>query len=275
VSEQNEERLEAVPAGAELDAAQAEAEGYDLPDPGEDLQVEPAFDDLPEWPRTRYTLVDKDVASHFDLHYDEKRVGLVWYTSSRSEYEASVRGISLHPLEMRMRCEPWLLRSSAMVRDITWMLYELGICDTLYASPVVAIDIASKSPVAWFETDTGPYHGFIVRPDNVFLGGRCETCTPCRSIQTARDQSADSWVYFVRAGATGPIKIGRSNNVDGRVSTLQTGNHEPLQVIAKIPGGQAVEAMLHTALEPHALRGEWFKAAPEVLRLIDELRGRR
>ena len=42
------------------------------------------------------------------------------------------------------------------------------------------------------------------------------------------------YVYFVKAGCTGPIKIGVAVNVKKRINTLQTGNHLKLTLVAKI-----------------------------------------
>jgi hypothetical protein len=110
----------------------------------------------------------------------------------------------------------------------------------------------------------------------VFDGGSeglCGKCLPCRSAEQDRAQAAKNWVYFIRAGSSGPIKIGRSNNVDGRLSGLQTAHHADLKLILKVPGGAAVESAFHAALSQYRIRGEWFQPDAEVLRFIEELRG--
>lgn len=71
-------------------------------------------------------------------------------------------------------------------------------------------------------------------------------------------------VYFIRAGRKGPIKIGVAKNVKRRVETLQTGNHEPLLILAIIPcNGKALaynlESQLHSIYSRDRIIGEWFK----------------
>lgn len=78
-----------------------------------------------------------------------------------------------------------------------------------------------------------------------------------------------SVVYFIQAGAGGPIKIGVATDIARRVATLQTGSPEPLVVLATIAGGRAVEGRFHRALSLHRLRSEWFNPTPEVAQAVD------
>ena len=71
------------------------------------------------------------------------------------------------------------------------------------------------------------------------------------------------YVYFIRAGSNGPIKIGVAENVESRMETLQTGNHMELQIVAKIKctGRKAAyrrEATFHREFSYKRIRGEWF-----------------
>lgn len=78
-------------------------------------------------------------------------------------------------------------------------------------------------------------------------------------------------VYFVQAGASGPIKIGYSQNTQGRLASLQTGNHEPLTVLASFEHADAkrIESMLHDKFSEHRIDGEWFRPSHEIIALID------
>jgi len=71
------------------------------------------------------------------------------------------------------------------------------------------------------------------------------------------------YVYFIRAGHTGPIKIGVASNVDRRLDTLQTGNHMELFLVAKIKcqsktHAYSIENALHKKFKGKRIRGEWF-----------------
>ena len=74
-------------------------------------------------------------------------------------------------------------------------------------------------------------------------------------------------VYFVRAGSDGPIKIGQTDNaVTDRLRTLQTGNHNELQLMAC--SRLLSERRLHQIFAHLRIRGEWFKAEPELLSAV-------
>ena len=72
------------------------------------------------------------------------------------------------------------------------------------------------------------------------------------------------YVYFIRAGNSGAIKIGMAANIDRRMEVLQTGNAFKLHVIALIPCDcreQAlhIEQMIHKFFAKQRIRGEWFQ----------------
>lgn len=67
-----------------------------------------------------------------------------------------------------------------------------------------------------------------------------------------------SSTYVVRAGSTGPVKIGRSKDPVNRIAELQTACAEQLVLLHLIPFD--IEAELHRRLSPWRVRGEWFSA---------------
>lgn len=72
-------------------------------------------------------------------------------------------------------------------------------------------------------------------------------------------------VYFVEAGDTGIIKIGKADNLDQRLKQMQPYCPHPLKVLAVAPGGLGAEGRIHERFGKHRLHGEWF-------RLTDQLR---
>lgn len=84
------------------------------------------------------------------------------------------------------------------------------------------------------------------------------------------------FVYFVQAGdARGPIKIGYSRNVEKRIESLQTGNHLPIRLLAKIdhPNAPDIERGLHAEFADIRLEGEWFRADERITSVIAALSG--
>jgi len=71
------------------------------------------------------------------------------------------------------------------------------------------------------------------------------------------------YVYFIRAGKAGPIKIGIASDVERRIADMQTGNAYILESILTIPcksriHAQSVENSLHAFFRKQRIRGEWF-----------------
>ncbi|MDA3854934.1 MAG: GIY-YIG nuclease family protein [Candidatus Woesearchaeota archaeon] len=69
----------------------------------------------------------------------------------------------------------------------------------------------------------------------------------------------DYIIYFALNPQENAIKIGRTKNLDSRLSTLQTGNIHKLRLIAKLPNVSAsFESHIHDMCKAYHKRGEWF-----------------
>lgn len=75
-------------------------------------------------------------------------------------------------------------------------------------------------------------------------------------------------IYFVQA-ASGPIKIGYTNDWGKRRIALQAGNPDKLTTLLVIPGEWSDEQALHRVFATHRVRSEWFAACPEILAYIE------
>jgi hypothetical protein len=81
--------------------------------------------------------------------------------------------------------------------------------------------------------------------------------------------SAHLYMLWVPSGY---VKIGVSNDICGRRSTIQIGNHEPVSVLCAVDADDAgieatvLERSIHEILWVglHHVRGEWFKAGPHL-----------
>ena len=72
------------------------------------------------------------------------------------------------------------------------------------------------------------------------------------------------YVYFIRAGNQGAIKVGVARNVERRMATMQTGNAFELKLMACIRcvsrnDAYNLEAKIHNKFKRQRIRGEWFQ----------------
>jgi hypothetical protein len=78
-----------------------------------------------------------------------------------------------------------------------------------------------------------------------------------------------TFVYFIRAGDIGPIKIGMSRNVESRLAKMQTDTPMLLKLLGCIPGGKTEEHNLHLRLSAYRVSGEWFRPDPVVIAAVE------
>lgn len=74
--------------------------------------------------------------------------------------------------------------------------------------------------------------------------------------------------YFFRMGESGPIKIGRSTNVEGRLASLSKGAPSPLVVLKVMPGD--VEREMHKKFAHLRKHQEWFEPGEDLLAFLSE-----
>lgn len=78
-------------------------------------------------------------------------------------------------------------------------------------------------------------------------------------------------IYFLRAGADGPVKIGRTKDqrtLKQRVATLQIGQAHRLVILRTIEGDRAEEAWLHGLFAGVRMAGEWFQYSEEMRAVV-------
>lgn len=89
--------------------------------------------------------------------------------------------------------------------------------------------------------------------------------------ESLRDFRSGQVVYFIQAGATGPIKIGIACDIHRRHFELQNQHYEELRLLATTTGGLRLERELHRRFAEHRIRGEWFAPHPRILAEIERL----
>lgn len=77
-----------------------------------------------------------------------------------------------------------------------------------------------------------------------------------------------TYIYFIQAGDSGPIKIGKTRYIKKRLRSLQTINSEDLQVRGWMPEGDWTEKQLHQKFAVYKQKGEWFLPSEDILTFI-------
>jgi len=79
-------------------------------------------------------------------------------------------------------------------------------------------------------------------------------------------KNSSSFIYIVKqVNDDGFIKIGKANNVERRVASLQVGSPYKLKIIKIIKANTSshallIEKALHRKFKKHKVRGEWYKS---------------
>lgn len=71
-------------------------------------------------------------------------------------------------------------------------------------------------------------------------------------------------VYLIQPVHGGLVKIGSAYSPTSRLDEIQRMSPVPLQVVATIPGGYAVETELHQRFADDRSHGEWFRPSEEL-----------
>lgn len=84
---------------------------------------------------------------------------------------------------------------------------------------------------------------------------------PRRSILASQPTDETDYVYLIRMGRTRLYKIGKSNDPQGRLVSLQSASPYKLKLLHtfKADNAAAAEESLHATLHDNRLEGEWFK----------------
>ena len=75
-------------------------------------------------------------------------------------------------------------------------------------------------------------------------------------------------IYFIQNEATLAIKVGYTENVKGRLSSLRTSCADRLRLLGTISGGMAEERAIHARFAADRLSGEWFRPSPALVDFI-------
>jgi hypothetical protein len=83
-------------------------------------------------------------------------------------------------------------------------------------------------------------------------------------------EPAHGHLYFIQSIQGGPIKIGRTLDIDKRIGQLQTSSPEQLVLVGFILNEGHKESELHYKFRQFRLHGEWFEPVAELIEYIKE-----
>lgn len=111
--------------------------------------------------------------------------------------------------------------------------------------------------------DVVPFQEGPDEPRNVWLH---------RRVDQASGRGTRGVCYFIGA-QSGPVKIGFTVDLKGRLAKLRASSPLPLEVLATRSGGEARESVYHEQFAADRLHGEWFARTPAILAEIERLNG--
>lgn len=79
------------------------------------------------------------------------------------------------------------------------------------------------------------------------------------------------FIYFIgiKGEADGPIKIGKTSNLEQRLAAHQVSNHKELELLAFVECPRPIEEWIHKLFADDKIRGEWFKQSERLLALME------
>lgn len=79
-------------------------------------------------------------------------------------------------------------------------------------------------------------------------------------------------IYFAKPiGMQGPVKIGMTQRIEERLTSLNALAAFPLELVATMPGDRHLEARLHHKFIDDRSHGEWFRWSPELQAVMDAI----
>jgi hypothetical protein len=81
---------------------------------------------------------------------------------------------------------------------------------------------------------------------------------------------SQTFIYAIYCPNKQEVKIGYAGNPISRLSQLQTGTTDRLDLLMTFVGGLAEEKQIHKELANYRISGEWFKYSPLVFSILSD-----
>lgn len=76
-------------------------------------------------------------------------------------------------------------------------------------------------------------------------------------------------VYFIKLEETSFVRIGFTNDLEGRVRNLKSSNPHKIRVIGTCEGERQMESYYHSAFKNLHVHGDWFREGPELKKFLE------
>lgn len=138
---------------------------------------------------------------------------------------------------------------------------------------VTSLSLVGAPDQVWWDLARAVLDREVVPPCGLNVSQRALLAAMMIELIESRREGARGGVvvYFVRDRQSDLIKIGSSCNERKRLRSLQTAHGGQLWLMATCPGGRAREYQLHCRFAASRVRGEWFRASPDLLAFIEQL----
>lgn len=118
--------------------------------------------------------------------------------------------------------------------------------------PVTAIDAVEK----------------LLDAEIAMASGNIPKYTPEEKIVLAKAVMGTTWIYFIACPENGLVKIGQAKNIEKRLSSLRTSSPVEIRLAAAVRFVPECEQWMHAAFRHLRVKGEWFRAEPELIEMM-------
>ena len=120
----------------------------------------------------------------------------------------------------------------------------------------------------------GKYYAAYPSSNRKYCSQKCTGAAKRKNPKPAykeKDLNEPTFIYFVQQDKGGPIKIGVSQEPAARLSQLQVGNPDSLNLLATVLSDTKTEQQLHQVFSKDSIRGEWFRPSNGLITFIKVL----
>lgn len=89
--------------------------------------------------------------------------------------------------------------------------------------------------------------------------------------QSILDADGSTEIYFIRESGMGAIKIGITEDLSRRISSMRSNTPHELTILGSVHAGKKLEVYLKWRFSGARIQGEWFRPIDGLVKYIEEL----